>query len=143
MYVPVSIWSGITECLTAPKVFTPSIFIISVPAPSIFAPALFNKFATSTIWGSLAAFSIVVTPSAITDANIRFIVAPTLTISKYIFVPIKRSAFNFKRPWLISTVAPSFSNPFKCKSIGLVPRLHPPGRGITASLYFPSKAPAK
>ena len=58
------------------------ILIMSVPAPLILAPILFRKFATSTTCGSLATFSMIVTPSAIAAAIITLIVAPTLTTSK-------------------------------------------------------------
>ena len=54
----------------------------SVPAPRIFAPMLFKKFATSTTCGSLAAFSIIVFPSAMDAAIIMLMVAPTETLSK-------------------------------------------------------------
>ena len=80
--VPASIWSGTTEYVAFPvSSFTPVIFIVSVPAPFIFAPIVFKKFATSTIWGSLAALSIIVVPSAKTLASITLIVAPTDVIS--------------------------------------------------------------
>ena len=42
----------------------------------------FKKFARSTIWGSLAAFSITVRPSAMTAAIMMFMVAPTETTSR-------------------------------------------------------------
>ena len=81
--VPASIWSGTTEYVPWwLSSFTPLIFITSVPAPRISAPIEFKKFATSTMWGSLAALSIVVVPSASTLASITFIVAPTETTSK-------------------------------------------------------------
>ena len=52
-----------------------------------FMGALLSKnknVATLTISGSLAAFSIIVSPLALTEAKIVLIVAPTLGISKYI-----------------------------------------------------------
>lgn len=48
----------------------------------IFAPMLFRKLATSTTWGSFAAFSMVVFPSAMAAAIIILMVAPTDTLSK-------------------------------------------------------------
>ena len=54
----------------------------SVPAPQMSAPMQFRKLAKSTMWGSLAAFSITVRPSAFTAASIIFTVAPTETTSK-------------------------------------------------------------
>lgn len=48
--VPASIWSGTTEYVSSFfNSFTPCILILSVPAPIIFAPILFRKFAKSTI----------------------------------------------------------------------------------------------
>ncbi|MNN99659.1 hypothetical protein D3C81_2193630 [compost metagenome] len=61
---------------------TPSMRIVSVPAPLILAPIEFNSVATSIISGSLAAFSIVVEPLARVAASIILIVAPTLQTSK-------------------------------------------------------------
>ena len=80
--VPASIWSGIIEYVQPWSLFTPLILITSVPAPLILAPIALRKFATSTICGSFAAFSRIVSPSAIHDAIIRLIVAPTVTTSK-------------------------------------------------------------
>ena len=85
--VPASILSGITLYATSFKLFTPSIFIMFVPAPVIFAPILFKKFCKSTISGSIAAFVIIVFPSAKTDASIEFSVAPTDGKSKSMLFP--------------------------------------------------------
>ena len=68
---------------------TPSIVITLVPAPSILAPILFKNCAIFIISISLAAFIIVVIPSAILAANIMLIVAPTEAKSKLILVPFK------------------------------------------------------
>ena len=68
--------------LRAYKCGTPSIRIVSVPAPRILAPMLFKKVAKSIISGSLATFSMMVVPVARTAAKITLIVAPTETISK-------------------------------------------------------------
>ncbi len=87
MNVPVSILSGIIPCLQLPSLATPSILMVSVPAPLTFAPILFRKFARSTISGSSAAFSIMVVPSASTAAIIMFSVAPTLGKSRYMDAP--------------------------------------------------------
>ena len=54
----------------------------SVPAPLIFAPIEFRKFARSTTCGSRAAFSMTVSPFAFTAARMMFIVAPTVTMSR-------------------------------------------------------------
>ena len=56
--------------------------MVSVPAPLILAPILFKKLATSTTWGSLAAFSSMVCPSARAAAIIILMVAPTETTSR-------------------------------------------------------------
>ena len=80
--VPASIWSGIIEYSVPCNLWTPLIRITSVPAPLIFAPILFRKFATSTTWGSFAGFSIIVSPSARVAAIIILIVAPTETTSR-------------------------------------------------------------
>ena len=80
--VPASILSGIISWTEPVSFSTPSIVITLVPAPFTLAPILFKKTAKSMISGSLAAFSIVVRPSANTAANIIFIVAPTDAISK-------------------------------------------------------------
>ena len=60
---------------------TPSILMVSVPAPETRAPILFRQFARSMTSGSRAAFSISVTPSASAAAIIRFSVPVTVTIS--------------------------------------------------------------
>ena len=96
--VPASIWSGITEYVVPWRYLTPFIFITSVPAPMIFAPIALRKLAKSTIWGSFAAFSITVRPSALTAASIAFIVAPTVTTSKNIWFPSSLSALRSTIP---------------------------------------------
>ena len=142
--VPASIWSGTIEYVAFPfNSLTPFIFITSVPAPLMSAPIVFKKFAKSTIWGSFAALSIVVVPSARTAASITFIVAPTETISIYIELAFNFSHSAFIVPFATVTVAPNASNPFICWSIGLGPRLHPPGRPTSACPERPSRAPNK
>ena len=140
--VPASIWSGTTEYVAFPCNFsTPLIFITSVPAPRISAPMVFKKLATSTIWGSFAALSIVVVPLAKTLASITLIVAPTETISIYIEVPFNFFALPVIFPFSTLTVAPSASNPFICWSIGLAPNLQPPGIPTSISPFLPSMLP--
>ena len=80
--VPVTIRSGIAVWSTGFKVFTPVIVKVGEPKPSIFAPIEINICPRSTISGSRAALSIIVTPFASTDAVNRFSVAPTLGKSK-------------------------------------------------------------
>jgi len=143
IYVPASILSGITSCTDECIFFTPFILIVLVPAPVIFAPILFKNIAIFTISGSLAALSIIVVPSAFTAASIIFIVAPTLAKSKYILLPFNSSALIIILFSSYLILAPRLSNPFKCKSIGLDPILHPPGYETTAFLYLPRRAPIK
>ena len=88
--VPVSIRSGTTLCSQPVKRSTPSIVMASEPAPLIFAPILFRNSAVSAISGSRAAFSITVVPLAKVAAIMMERVAPTLTFSITIRVPIKR-----------------------------------------------------
>ena len=64
MKVPASIRSGMISWKQPLRCGTPSILMTFVPAPRIFAPILLSSVATSMISGSLAAFSIVVLPSA-------------------------------------------------------------------------------
>ena len=108
------------------KFFTPLISILSVPHPLIFAPILFKNFARSSISGSFAAFVNIVVPSPKQDARIMFSVAPTLGKSKLICVPFILSALHLISPYSSFISTPNFSNPFKCKSIGLEPISHPP-----------------
>ena len=65
-----------------PVSYTHLILMVSVPAPRILAPMELRKLARSTMWGSLAAFSMTVLPSAMTAAIIMFMVAPTDTTSR-------------------------------------------------------------
>src|SRR3712207_4461332 len=104
--------------------------MVPVPAPSILAPILFKNIAKSSISGSSAEFSIMVSPLANVAAIIIFSVAPTDGKSKYILLPINSLALASTYPYPIFTSAPSAINPFKCRSIGLVPILHPPGNDI-------------
>ena len=67
--------------------------ISEVPAPTISAPIVFKKLAKSTISGSCAAFWILEEPSAKTDANIIFSVAPTDGKSKQTSAPTSFGAF--------------------------------------------------
>ena len=120
---------------------TPWILMVSVPAPRISAPILLSSEATSTTSGSLATFSSTVLPSALLAAIIRLIVAPTETISKNILAPFSFSATRYMAPCSFFTLAPSFSNPLMCWSIGLGPSGHPPGSPITHFLNRASIAP--
>ena len=87
---------------------------------------MFKNLAKSSISGSFAALVNTVVPSAKHEANIIFSVAPTLGKSKFICVPIIFSALHIISPYSSFIFIPNFSNPFKCKSIGLEPISHPP-----------------
>ena len=97
-----------------------------LPAPCIFAPILFRKLARSTISGSIAAFTILVSPSARVASSIIFSVAPTLGKSRWISVPIILSAVQLIKPASSFISTPSSLNAFRCRSIGLAPISHPP-----------------
>ena len=86
---------------------------------------MFKQFAKSTISGSMAAFVILVIPSAYTDAKIIFSVAPTLGKSKSIFAPIILSHLHSINPLSSEIFIPNFLKLSKCKSIGLAPISHP------------------
>ena len=60
-----------------------------VPKPSIFAPIEIKNSPRSTMSGSRAALSIVVTPFANTAAVIMFSVAPTLGKSSSTGAPVR------------------------------------------------------
>ena len=94
------------------------------------------------MWGSLAALSIVVVPSARTLARIAFIVAPTETTSIYIEFPTNFFTFAEILPWETSTFAPKASNAFICWSIGLAPKLQPPGIPTSAAPHLPKSEPS-
>ena len=143
MYVPASIRSGITLTSALWSFGTPSIVIFSVPAPFILAPMLLSNSAILDISASLAALFIVVIPFAIDAANMMFIVAPTDAKSKYISAPFNSSAVIMYFEFFLITLAPRLSKPFKCKLMGRVPILHPPGKYISTCLNLASKAPIK
>ena len=59
------------------------------------------------------------------------------------FAPCNSSASTMYLFFSLVTFAPNASKPFKCKSTGLAPIEHPPGKYITAFLYLPNRAPIK
>ena len=125
--VPASILSGIGLNSVPFNLLTPSITISFSPAPFIFAPALFKKFAKSTISGSLAAFRITVFPFINTHDKIIFSVAPTDGKSKYTSPPFNLSPAHHISPPISFISAPKFFNELICISIGLSPISQPPG----------------
>ena len=90
--VPVSMRSGMMRCSAPASALTPSIVIVSLPAPSMFAPIALRQFARSTTSGSRAAFSMTVVPSARQAAIIRFSVPVTVTRSLNMRAPFRRFA---------------------------------------------------
>ena len=70
--------SAMTSWMAPCSAWPPSIVIVLVPAPSMWAPIDMRNLARSTISGSRAAFSITVAPRAAVAAMRRFSVAPTL-----------------------------------------------------------------
>ena len=78
-----------------------------------------------------------------TLAIIILIVAPTETISIYIFVPINFFAFKEIFPCEILDSAPNASNPFICWSIGRTPKLQPPGKPTSIFPYLLNKEPIR
>ena len=81
--------SGSTAWRAPLSRLTPSISIVSVPAPLMRAPILFRQSARSTISGSRAGLRIVVRPSASTAAIKAVCVPPTVTFGKAISAPLK------------------------------------------------------
>ena len=88
--VPASIRSGTTLCSQPCSSFTPSMVMVAVPMPLIFAPILTRHSAKSTTSGSMAQFSRMVVPSASVAAISRFSVPPTVTTSMVTRVPFRR-----------------------------------------------------
>ena len=75
-------------------------------------------------------------------AIIKFSVAPTEIFEKQIFDPTNPlGAEAYTYPCVILYCTPSLDSAFKCKSIGLVPIAHPPGRETFAFPNFESKGP--
>ena len=96
--------------------------------PSRFSskPAPFKKAMRSSISGSRAGFTKIVSPSAPQAAMRRFSVAPTLGYSRAISVPFGRPRQRM-RPDASSTRTPMALSPFRCRSTGRLPMSQPPG----------------
>ena len=132
------------SCSAPCSSFTPSMIMRRVPAPSIFAPILFRKFARSHTSGSAAAPSMTVMPSASTAAIMTLSVPRTVGPNlprRLITAPFSFGAKTFTLPFSTRTAAPSASKPFRCKSIGRSPMTQPPGSETVASLHRPSSGP--
>ena len=141
--VPVTIRSGMIAYSVPWSSLTPSIWIVSEPAPTILAPIARKKLAKSTTSGSIATFSSVVDPSARTAASIAFTVAPTLGIRNSIRAPVSRFFRDcaMRQPCSVETRAPSARNAASCISVARVPRMQPPGRGTSARPKRASNGP--
>ena len=83
----------------------------------------------------------VVFPSANVAAIIRFSVPVTVTFSKVYSVPFNFFTFPTIYPCSIENSTPIFESPFRCKSTGLAPIKHPPGRDTFARPYFARSGP--
>ncbi len=145
MNVPVSIRSGMIVCSAPPSDSTPSIWIVSDPAPLTRAPILFRRSARSTISGSRAALWSVVVPRASVAAIITFSVPVTVTLLKWMSAARKRPSLGARATTLPAssfTSAPNASNPARCKSIGRVPIAQPPGKETFALPKRASSGPS-
>ena len=140
--VPASMRSPTTRCSTGRSSETPSISMTGEPAPETFAPISLSMFARSTISGSRAALSIVVTPRAKTDAIMRFSVAPTLAKLSVTVAPVSPcGALAWMLPCLTSNSTPSASRPRMCMSMLRAPMLQPPGMATMARPNRESRGP--
>ena len=83
----ISMWSGPIRNRPPCSRSTPSMRITLVPMPSIFAPRVTRKRARSCTCGSLAAFSMTVSPGASTAAHSTFSVAVTEASSRKMSAP--------------------------------------------------------
>ena len=92
----------------------------------------FSISARSTTSGSQAAFSSTVVPRASAAAIIRFSVPVTVWMSNAMRAPVRCDASASTYPWSSRIVAPSFSNPMRCRLIGRGPMAHPPGSDTRA-----------
>ena len=123
--------SGIIACTAGLSFFIPSITTVLSPAPCIFAPQALRKSARSTISGSRAALLITVVPFAVTAAIMIFSVAPTDGIGRAIFAPWSSSLTEQSSSPCSSQISiPISLNAPRCRSIGLGPSSHPPGKDI-------------
>ena len=104
---------------------------------------MFKQFAKSVTSGSFAALKILVCPCAKTAVINALSVAPTETLGKLITPPLNPSLLRelIIKPLSNLTFAPSASITITCKSIGLLPMAHPPGRGTFAVPFDANKGP--
>src|SRR5205823_2024689 len=135
--------SGITRCVAPLSSGTPSISSTSVPIPWILAPILPRNMARSTTCGSRAALWMVVIPSAVAAAIIRFSVPVTVGMSRWMVAPLRRSARATYSPPSSSTLAPISRKPTRCCSTRRMPMSSPPGLATRASPRRASSGPIK
>ena len=142
IYVPNSILSKIILWFINNFCFFVSLMVIVLPDILIWPPNFFKNKIKSFTSGSIAQFFKIVFPFALKAASKAFSVAPTEIVGNFItspFNPFFASAIIY--PFLIFIFAPNFFNANKCKSTGLVPIAHPPGKETFAFPYFESSGP--
>src|ERR1700682_3305681 len=135
--------SGITRCVAPLRSGTPSISSTSVPIPWIRAPILPRNVARSTTCGSRAALWMVVMPSAVAAAIIRFSVPVTVGMSRKMVASFSRSARATYSPPSSSILAPIRRSPRRCCSTRRMPISSPPGFATRASPRRASSGPQK
>ena len=141
--VPVSMRSGGTLWVAPCRCLTPSMAMVPVPAPVMWAPIDCSNRARSPISGSIAQFSSVVTPSARVAAINRFSVAVTEGTSNAKCAPRKRLALALRYPASMRMSAPSACSPAICSLTGREPMAQPPGSDTSASPKRASRGPSK
>ena len=112
------------------------------PIPAIRAPMDTSIRQRSWTWGSEAAFSMTVVPSASTAAMSAFSVAVTEVSSRNIAAPFSLLAESAKKV-PVSTRVPSSMSARKCVSRGLRPITSPPGGGSSTRPLRASSGPAR
>ena len=126
--VPATMRSPMVRWVTGRSSGTPSISILEVPAPEMWAPMPVSMAQMSTISGSRAALSISVVPLANTAAMTRFSVAPTLGKSSQILAPCNPlGAVATMNPCSPEISAPIRASPPTCMSSPREPIASPPG----------------
>ena len=116
--------------------------ILLFPIWLILHPNFFKKLIKSCTSGSHAQFLSSVLPFEKHEAINIFSVAPTDIFGNLIRQPFKPLlAETIIYPFFTLTLAPIFFRAFKCKSIGLDPMEHPPGKDTLAVPYFAKSGP--
>ena len=89
MKLPISMWSARTRCVAPPSSRRPSIVSRFEPMPWIWQPIACSSSHSSCTWGSQAAFTIVVVPSASAAAISAFSVPVTEASSRNSSAPCR------------------------------------------------------